>query len=137
MCLDLLVDEYFENEYLDVDVCVSSPYLAVECLHELRHLLALLPVIAGEQLHHAVDAPLDVAHALMLIHVIELHLCRILIFPSFFIIISFLFLFHLYDVLLANDLVNLLFLSLQPAPLLVKHALEDHGGVESLIRRHE
>ena len=118
-------------------MCVSSPYLAVECLHELRHLLALLPVIAGEQLHHAVDAPLDVAHALMLINVIELHLCRIVIFAGFFIIISFLLLFHLYDVLLANDFVNLLFLPLQPDALLVKHALEDHGRVESLISGHE
>jgi hypothetical protein len=72
--LDLLVDEYLENEYLDVDVSVSSPYLAVECLHELRHLLALLPVIAGKQLHHAVNAPLNIAHALVLIYVIELHL---------------------------------------------------------------
>jgi hypothetical protein len=67
----------------------------------------------------------------MLIDIIELHLTlqRLLLLPLFLLL-----LLYLHYVLLPNKLLKLLILALA---CLVKLALKDHCGVESLVGRHE
>lgn len=104
---------------------LRSAYFTVDSLHKQRHLFAFVPVFFSKHLDHSIDTTFDILHALMLINIVQFHLCLHLIILSLFLL-----LLNFDNVFLANEFLQFLVLALSG---LVELALEDHGGVEAFI----
>ncbi len=106
---------------------VWPPDFRVQSLHEEGHIAG--PVLLGEEFNHAVDAALDVAHAFVLVDIVQLHLSL-----GIFLLALLLLLFNLHDVFLADKFLEF---SVLPKAVFIKLALEDHSGVEAFIGGHK
>jgi hypothetical protein len=129
-----VVDHNLENEDLNVDVRLGPPDLLVQGLHKEGHHTCVLVPLRLEELQHLIDATLDVPHAFVLIHIVQLQLILcfgLLIWQRVVAILLFL--------LFVDQPVQLhLFLSSLPGSIRhLRLAFEYHSRIELFVGTHK